>query len=88
MKQRYSKRRILQELLYRKTSCGMVYRGWPCKDCFNAMKLPGIDRDELHLMWQATLAIRGGYSKRDMLINLNDQAMTILIDKLINKLRR
>jgi len=52
------------------------------------MKLPGIDRDELHLMWQATLAIRGGYSKRDMLINLNDQAMTILIDKLINKLRR
>ena len=61
MKQRWRKRRQLQDLLVQQTGCTMQHTGWPCNACFHALKI-GVPNDALHEMWQATLVIRGGQS--------------------------
>jgi hypothetical protein len=84
MKDRYKKRRELQELLLKETMCGIQHTGWPCNSCFHNMDLPISDK-RLHELWEATLILRGDYTTKD--IPLDDKTLIERIDELIRLLK-
>lgn len=60
MKDRWTRRRVLKDLLLQATECELQHTGWPCNSCFHALKL-GVSEDLLHRFWEATLVLRGDY---------------------------
>jgi len=87
MKDRYSKRRKLQRLLFARTYCGIQYTGWSCNTCFHALEL-GVARERLHELWESTLLLRGDYKNGDYGLYQNDETLSANIDELISLLQQ
>ena len=87
MKDRWTKRRELQELLGARTSCRVQHTGWPCNTCFHDLALPDVSDDDLHGLWHATLLLRGDYRNGEDTIHLADADLNRRIDRLLTALR-
>jgi len=88
MKQRWVKRRELQQLLTDRTKCVVQHTGWACNTCFHAMKLVGVNENDLHAMWQATLVLRGDYKNGQYGIDMPDARLSAVVERLLKVLRR
>jgi len=52
--------------LFNATGCDIQHTGWPCNTCFHNMKLPDINDDMLHDLWESVLVFRGDYKLDDI----------------------
>lgn len=85
MKNRYERRRVLQDLLARETGCFIQHTGWCCNRCFHSMDFDGVSDDHLHELWQSTLLLRGDYRNGEE-ITQTDKQLSDNIDELIGLL--
>jgi hypothetical protein len=88
MKNRWEKRRLLQELLEEETGCCIQHTGWPCNTCFHSMQFEGIDNNQLHKFWEATLLLRGDYRVDQYDLYRPEAQFDSEIDMLIHHLQR
>tara|TARA_Y100000310_G_C20608552_1_gene776817 strand:- start:1230 stop:1523 length:294 start_codon:yes stop_codon:yes gene_type:complete len=73
MKERWLKRRQLQDLLLTELGCGIQHTGWPCNTCFHSLDLgPQVSDDQIHEFWLATLVLRGDYKN---IVRMKDGVM-------------
>ena len=49
----------IKNKLFERTGCGVQNGGWPCNTCFHDLKLDL--KEDIHIYWQAVLALRGDY---------------------------